>query len=280
LVASITKNKKTDLEKTWAVYDWVSTNIEYDYDRQSESLRLNGRISAIPIDVLLQIKKGVCQDYADLTKAMFDVLKIKCEVVTGFLRYDDSDLLEFDSLKNAHAWNIVFIRDHWLPIDCTWGHAFRRQNKNDSAIFLAPPSEFIFSHYPDSVKLMPADRRLTLDEFKKLPVVHFENIKCNVKKIPSVGVIPINSGLFEFENPTALSIEKIVVEMEDIETGKFYTPEVKTEKGKNKIIVTLALTRKAFLTFGFNKKLPDGGRELLPIMTFLVQPVSPSSSAN
>lgn len=106
--------KETDEEKARALYQWVGTRIEYDW----EKVRLYEEESIwkeqTPEDTFLT-RMGVCIDYSRLYAVMARSVGLEVKVVTG---------LGSDGRGNMgpHAWNEVYLteEEQWVPLDSTW----------------------------------------------------------------------------------------------------------------------------------------------------------------
>ena len=80
IAKQVTSDKKTDIEKISAVYNYVVANLTYDYDKAA-----NVKSGYLPvIDNVLKEKKGICFDYAALMTAMLRSQEIPCKLVVGY----------------------------------------------------------------------------------------------------------------------------------------------------------------------------------------------------
>ena len=113
----ITEFAITDYDKTYLIYEWVISNISYDYDG------LNGKteIHSSALDVLGS-KKGVCQGYADLVAALLRSVGVPSMVVGG------NAGSPIDKSNCNHAWNMVFADGRWIFLDATWDSNNRYEN--------------------------------------------------------------------------------------------------------------------------------------------------------
>ena len=102
----LTKNCKTDAEKITAIFNYVSSNIKYDYALVAkENARTTAGESALAIegdrdlrlDHILTTKTGVCEHYAVLMAGMLRSLGIPCKVVSGELTTSNGE-------TGKHAW--------------------------------------------------------------------------------------------------------------------------------------------------------------------------------
>ena len=134
---NIVNGAATDREKVKAIYDWVTTNIYYNYGM------LDGteprRTSALET---YYNRNSVCAGYANLTAALCNAVGIPCRVVTGFATGVDTEstvsdvwalyesFLNDDNLSafeagmasyENHAWNEAYVDGRWIILDTTWG---------------------------------------------------------------------------------------------------------------------------------------------------------------
>ncbi len=115
----ITNGLETDKEKIEAVYEYVVSNIAYDYSK----------ISTLPstyapdIDNIIASGKGICYDYASVFAAMLRSQGIPVKLVKGYSK----------NVTGYHAWNEVYDSEtgEWITLDATYdaeqkaaGHAY------------------------------------------------------------------------------------------------------------------------------------------------------------
>ena len=93
----------TDAEKVQAIYSWMVTNLEYDYDYHVLFQYFNVRKT-------LHTKKGVCFDFSHLFAAFCRSQNIPCYAVDG-ISYEDSTV--------SHTWNRVYYDGTWWNMDVT-----------------------------------------------------------------------------------------------------------------------------------------------------------------
>lgn len=134
---SIVQGLSGDREKLKAIYDWVTTNIYYNYGMLNGTVQR--RTSALET---YTYKNSVCSGFANLTKTLCNAVGIPCRVVTGFATGVDTestvgavwqiysnyvgnrDLTSFaDNMASYenHAWNEAYVDGKWIILDTTWG---------------------------------------------------------------------------------------------------------------------------------------------------------------
>ncbi len=94
-----------DIEKLWAIHDYIVENTAYDYQSyQNNSIPY---ASFTPEGVLLH-GTAVCQGYAETMRLFLDAAGIENQLITG------------TGNGESHAWNLVKLDDGWYHVDATW----------------------------------------------------------------------------------------------------------------------------------------------------------------
>ena len=104
LLYSLNLSGKSDYEKVCAVYDYICTNITYDYlHLEIPSYTLKNSAYAA-----LDNKTAICQGYANLLYRLLLEMGIDSRIIAG------------DTVGGGHAWNIVKLGDVYYNLDSTW----------------------------------------------------------------------------------------------------------------------------------------------------------------
>ncbi len=111
---SILTPDMSDYEKEVAIYQWVVTHVEYDYDHYDRLAQLSPH-SSTPYNPLVN-GKGICLGFAVTFQLLAELAGLECIVVVGaaFLSQED------------HAWNMVRLDGQWYCVDATWDTGFSR----------------------------------------------------------------------------------------------------------------------------------------------------------
>lgn len=101
----LSMNARHDLDKVKSIYNWIVTNISYDYGKagqvQSGALR---NYNPNP-DATYNSRAGICYDYASLMAAMCRAQGIPTKIVRGYTQ------------GAYHAWNEVYIQNvGWISV--------------------------------------------------------------------------------------------------------------------------------------------------------------------
>ena len=121
LLGSLNVSGADDYTKLSAIYDYICSNITYDYDNlEDESYTLKHTAYAALIN-----KTAVCQGYALLLYRLALELGVDCRLIAG------------DSSGEAHGWNIAQLNDLYYNLDSTWD-----AGSSEYQYFLVCPNNF------------------------------------------------------------------------------------------------------------------------------------------
>tara|TARA_B100000809_G_scaffold144339_1_gene141947 strand:- start:38658 stop:39827 length:1170 start_codon:yes stop_codon:yes gene_type:complete len=143
IALELTKNFNTDIEKTRAIYIWITHNISYDYALLENLPKYTS--SKDLVEYVLKKRTGVCQHYADLFLDMTQSIGLETFLIAGYTRdYKDS------IAAVSHAWNAIKIDSKYYFIDTTWSAGYIKDGRfvrsfNDK-YFLIRPKDFIKTH--------------------------------------------------------------------------------------------------------------------------------------
>ena len=117
LARSLTNGKRTDMEKSRAIFEWVAKNISYNAPLvNATNPPLYSALKTYQSRVVL------CSGYADLSAALHRAAGIQAKVDYG----------------ENHAWNEIFINGVWQFEDPTYGSGFINANTD----------QFVKSYHP------------------------------------------------------------------------------------------------------------------------------------
>jgi len=133
------------------LYDYVAQKLEYDYEKfaQINSGKFPGPNKASEI---LNLDKGVCEDYSILYAALCRAAGIPAKYVAGVpirsIAYKDSK-----EVTSSHAWNEINLPGlGWIPIDTTAETGFMIENNslNLKTYYDIRPKDYGFYYYFDN----------------------------------------------------------------------------------------------------------------------------------
>jgi len=98
IIEKIPKNDSV-FDKELQIHDYLVGRIEYDDAAAKGSFGVYGALIG---------GKAVCSGYAKSFKMLMNMLGVDCLIVTG------------TAGDQAHAWNLINIKDEWYQVDVTW----------------------------------------------------------------------------------------------------------------------------------------------------------------
>lgn len=114
------------LEKVAAVYDFVVSTLEYDYDRAATV-----KSGYLPVlDQVLAEEKGICFDYAALMAAMLRAQEVPCKLVVGYAGDVYHAWISVWTEENGWVDGAIFFDGHtWKRMDPTFASSGERSDE-------------------------------------------------------------------------------------------------------------------------------------------------------
>lgn len=106
----------SEYEKVLAIYNWITKNVSYDVNAQSniDKLKYCQTINSALVD-----KSSVCGGFANTFQYLCKLADINCLTVTGKTS---------KTANGFHAWNVVQVNNQWYYCDSTWDAGKTQQN--------------------------------------------------------------------------------------------------------------------------------------------------------
>ncbi|MCX6345547.1 MAG: hypothetical protein NT018_10835 [Armatimonadetes bacterium] len=166
LAAYLNSLCKNDLEKTRAIYDWITLHIVYD----AQAL-VRGNYGSQDAEKILKTRKAVCGGYVNLFGALAKVMNLDQVAIPGYSR-GVGYIIGMRKSEPDHAWNAVKTNGKWRLIDCAWGAGYLDSNKRfvhnrNYHFFLTAPEKFIYDHFPEESKWQLLDKPIDKSAYDK-----------------------------------------------------------------------------------------------------------------
>ncbi len=113
------KNLAQELITPQAIYNYVSTNLSYDYERVKPNVERLGALGA-----LSSPKNAICMEFTDLFIALSRAAGIPAREVNGYAYTENPDIQPLSLVNDVlHAWPEYYDegKQSWIPVDPTWG---------------------------------------------------------------------------------------------------------------------------------------------------------------
>lgn len=249
LARAITKNLDEDVEKVQAIYYWITHNIKYDYKLFEKTQKKKSKSKKITrekqkendekeVSKTLSSKKGICQQYSLVFKAMCEGIGIQSVIVTGYAK----DASKIGVLGEKHAWNAVYVGENWYLVDATFGAGYLDDDKKfvflfNPVYFLSNPDSFKMNHFPKLEKYQYTSSPLSKEEYKANPGIgigYFQN---------GIDMLYPNQGKFSVEKGTPIEISfTSTEELEQLNIGNIKRAteiDAKYDKSGGKYTITV-----------------------------------------
>jgi len=229
LAKKLTASYSTELEKTRAIFKWITENISYRSkvsparrDAKMKQFRPDEIEDSGPLKPLservaenvLRERVAVCDGYARLFKTLCDFSGKQSEIITGYARTGFNRAV--DRFRSNHTWNAVRIDSSWYLLDATWASGYFTyssdefvQHYNDY-YFLTPPVNFIKDHFPEDIRWTLLTDPPTFKEFERAPFKTHAFVKSKILSYkPLKGLIEVTAG------------DSLLIEIETTNTDKY-----------------------------------------------------------
>ncbi len=144
IISSLDLKSKSDYGKCKAIYDYITSNVTYDYEHLSDSEyeRAHTAYAAL-VD-----KTAVCEGYASLFYRLAMEAGLDCRIIAGV------------SELQGHAWNIVKLGDKYYNLDSTWDFG-----QADYQYFLKGSYDFDNHERDDEFKTPAFEKQYPMSDF-------------------------------------------------------------------------------------------------------------------
>ncbi len=143
LAEELVTEDMTDREKAKAIYEFTAKSIAYDVEKQKNS-EFQWDDSALKV---LELEKGICQDYTYLALALLRASGMEARYVAGTAGAGFN--------FSRHAWVEVKVDGEWLTMDPTWGAGYIANGEfvaNYTEDYFAPNEEAFKTHSRSGVQ--------------------------------------------------------------------------------------------------------------------------------
>lgn len=115
LAVSLTQGETNDSIKVLKIYQWITSNISYDYSAymSGEPIRYQSP------ELVYRRRKTTCTGYSNLMVEMLEAVGVKAYTVEGFT-HDHVLGLGTQLLSSDHAWVAFSVNGNWHVADPTW----------------------------------------------------------------------------------------------------------------------------------------------------------------
>lgn len=170
-----------------AIYDFVVTNLKYDYDRVRPNVERLGALKALD-----NTEIAICMEFTDLFIAIARAVGIPAREINGFAYTENPEIQPLSLVADVlHSWPEYYDlkRQVWVPIDPTWGSTTGGVDFFDKLdlrhfTFVIHGSDSVLPYPPGSYKLGPNPQKDVFVNFGQLPLERISKpkIEASIKK--------------------------------------------------------------------------------------------------
>ena len=155
-----------------AIYDFVSTNLSYSYDRVKPNVARYGASKA-----LTNPNDAICMEYTDFFIALVRAAGIPAREINGFAYTENPEIQPLSLVADVlHAWPEYWDEQKqvWIPVDPTWGSTtggvdyFSKLDLRHFT-FVIHGTDDTMPYPPGSYKLGPSPQKDVFVNFGQLP---------------------------------------------------------------------------------------------------------------
>ncbi|XP_052710850.1 hillarin-like [Crassostrea angulata] len=187
------KNISNELEKVRAIFKWLAT-------KNLKDIFFNNVEKGSPEEVLLELKEDKTT-YANVFDTMCNYAGIHSRIINGYCKgVNYKPGMTFNSDKDKHSWNAVYINGTWGLVDAQWAarEVIKKIRKLhyrlDEYYFLPDPHHFNCNHFPDDDQWQLLERPITLEEFENMPHIKYHFFKYGLQFLSHHSVIIYGRG--------------------------------------------------------------------------------------
>lgn len=212
LANKLTAPFSNDSEKVRSIFYWITQHISYDVYQYhhpvtqhfgtlgfEDSAEAVSAFCALNAEKVIEKRMGVCEDYADLFKALCDKNRIECVKISGYAKTDLDKIGK--PIDENHAWNAVKINGDWKLIDACWASGYTNTAITEFTkefkeyYYCTPPEMFVLNHYPSDSNWQLTNRHISISDFFNYPLPFFDRDKLNIEQFsPQNGIITAKIG--------------------------------------------------------------------------------------
>jgi hypothetical protein len=167
-----------------AIYDFVSTNLSYSYDRVRPNVTRYGASLA-----LTSPNDAICMEYTDLFIALARAAGIPAREINGYAYTENPEIQPLSLVADVlHSWPEYWDeqRHVWIPVDPTWGSTtggvdFFSKLDLRHFTFVIHGKDDTTPYPPGSYKLGPSPQKDVFVNFGQLPKERISKPEINAK---------------------------------------------------------------------------------------------------
>lgn len=198
------------------IYNWVVSNLSYDYTRVRPNIERKGAVAALATPA-----NSICMEFTDLFIALARAAGIPAREINGFAYTDNPKIQPLSLVADVlHSWPEYWDknRGQWIPVDPTWGATtagvdyFNKLDLNHFA-FVIHGSNYQKPYPAGSYKLGDNPQKDVVVSFDTLPQTRVSHPEIKTTFIPQLS--PFSDLVVEVKisNPGPVALYDVPVQV-------------------------------------------------------------------
>lgn len=164
--SNILTNSMSSYEKVKTIHDYILNNYEYDF-----TYNFN------PTYYLIDHNQFSCENISAFFYLLLKDAGFNTRIILKGSLSETSQALNKNGIKQAHAWNLVYLDNKWYHIDVTWDDTFNQKLKYD--YFLKSDETFQIDHFWDKSNYASAATNFDFSSPPQLSTVIMKSLAPN-----------------------------------------------------------------------------------------------------
>jgi transglutaminase-like putative cysteine protease len=215
----IVKEVAANLKTPYDIYNYVVSNLKYNYDRVKPNVTRLGAEEALkhPTD-------AICMEFTDTFIALARAVGIPAREINGYAYTENSELQPLSLVADVlHSWPEYYDNDKqvWVPVDPTWGNTtggvdFFSKLDLRHFTFVTHGVDSVKPYPPGSYKLGSTPQKDIYVNFGKLKETIFSTPQITIKNKESLSLFnSVYSVTIDNPGPTSIDKKDIEVYFDD-----------------------------------------------------------------
>lgn len=265
------------LETPAQIYNWVVSNLSYDYTRVRPNIERKGAVEALKTPA-----NSICMEFTDLFIALARAAGIPAREINGFAYTDNPKIQPLSLVADVlHSWPEYWDknRGQWIPVDPTWGSTtggvdyFNKLDLNHFA-FVIHGLDYQKPYPAGSYKLGENPQKDVVVAFDTLPQTKVSHPEIKTTFIPQLIPFSDLKAIVKISNPGPVALYDIPVQ---VYFDSFLAASQKIEILPAFSNITITASQKPkFFNFPDSAKVfvaDDSITTKIPVLEILVRPL-------
>ena len=205
LAQFLLKLATSDMEKAWAIFLWITQNIEFS--REDEMAKATESTAKQVLQDMKGSSLKICTLFVELAK----IMELEAEIIKGNAKFG------YNTIK-PHYWIAIKLYDDWRLVDPCLGAGKSEKKSDESTLdtfwFLPHPEQAIYTIFPEKETWQLLKQTVSYQQFLSMLFVKPLFFKYNISTSQDSEIITKTNKFFLLnENKTIASVSEAVLQL-------------------------------------------------------------------